>query len=668
MKKSIKKLLDFLFVALVMTSCDLNGLIGGNNTELFKKYEVAEKLVYREVASVDGNSLVDKTTYFEIINDEIYGYSEFSINQTNMSKEMKSIKEYIYGENIGFSYENSFEEINFKSDGIISFIGLDSMFISAKKKSINNNVISGQIDASICEGLVKSLLINTGNFKDNPSNFTFNSKIAYSIYINEQENIIELINLDLSSCAKLKDNIAEFKVSIELDLDTDVSEVIASNPYPTDKGNSDSSKEKNIKEKGLEFIKDCYEDVEYVNNDLYFYKNTIISPKLSFTYKSSNPSVIGDDGKYYEVDKDISVTITVTLLYLSKEYNTYSFSFKAIPVEHYNGELGTESNPLYKGRKEINNIEIYFIEMNQQYGDSIYIKAGDFDMLIDAGQVSDGGYVNDVLRRNVSDGKLECVIATHAHSDHIGGMMTALSTIKSITYAVDYGYQRSDYAVVDSVRNRFKQAEKYAPITDCIKSINGARKKIYIAKDFYITFLETGYYEEPSVDLNNNNNYNLTSVAFILTYKNQNYYFAGDLEKEGETNLVNKNEVYKVDLVKASHHGSSTSNSNKILNVLKPSAIVVSTALVDRGDEKSNAASQPHPNGKILSSMLSYSKVYVNFTTGTLKVTCDGNSNMVFSGEGPKAPYYLYGRAITGEENKEFRYTNYAQKYYSQYI
>ncbi len=670
MKKSIKSLFNFLFIALIMTSCDLNGLIGGNNAELFEKYETATELVCREISSVDGKSLVDKSTYFEVINDEIYGYSEYTINNTNISKEISNVKEYIDGEDICFSYNNSFAETKLESNSVINFIGLDSIFKSAKKKPISNSIISGQIDASNCIGLVKSFLMNTGNFKDNPSNFTFNSTISYSIFINEQDNSIELINLDLSSCAKLKNSsVSEFKTFIEFDLNTDVSGIIASNPYPTDKGNSDISKEKNIKEKGLEFIKDCYEDVRYVNNDLYFYTNTIVSPKLSFTYKSSNPNVIGDDGKYYEVDKDVAVTITVTLLYSSKEYNNYSFSFLAIPVVESSGELGTIANPLYKGRKEINNVEIHFIEMHQQYGDSVYIKAGDFDMLIDAGQVNDGGYVNDVLRRNVSDGKLECVIATHAHGDHIGGMLTALSTIKNITYAVDYGYQRSDYSVVQSVRNKFEQAEKYAPITDCINGLNGAKKVLYITKDFYITFLETGYYEEPSVIINNSDfNFNLTSVALILTFKNQNYYFAGDLETEAENRLVNNNQVFKVDLAKASHHGSSTSNSNNILKVLKPSAIVVTTALVKRGDEKNNAASQYHPNGNVLSRMLGYSKVYVNFTTGTLKVTCDGNNEMNFAGEGPVSPYYMYGSAVTGEENMEFRYTKYAQQYYRKYI
>ena len=96
--------------------------------------------------------------------------------------------------------------------------------------------------------------------------------------------------------------------------------------------------------------------------------------------------------------------------------------------------------------------------------------------------------------------------------------------------------------------------------------------------------------------------------------------------------------------------------------------MVVCTALIDRGSETKNASSQYHPNGKVLSRMLNYSKVYVNFTTGTLEVTCDGNNDMIARGMGLTSPYYLNKKAVTGEENLEFRYTKYAKQYYSQYI
>jgi len=667
MKKIFKQLIfmiSALFSAISVSSCEVS-----SNKEIFDKYFEMSEVSYHEVVSVNSSPLVNKYSSFEVINDVLYGYSKYDINKTVISNEITGVNEYLDGEYLCYIYGSKHSETKFNYSSIVDFLGFSNIFENSLKTKVKNNTISGSINASSCLGIVRSLLVNSGHFNDNPINFVYNSNINYVIYLDSTKSNISAISLDLTSIGKLKSSsVRQVSSMIEFDFSKDVSGIIASNPYPSEIGDSPEKKEKEIKEKGLAYIKDCYEDIEFVCDDLTFYTNTMVSAKLSFRYVSSNPNVIGHDGKYYDVNKDTSVTITVSLLYSLVEYDTYSFTFKAVPKIERSGELGSLSNPLYSGRKPINDLKVYFIEMHQQYGDAIYIQAGDFDMLIDAGQVNDGGYVNDVLRRHISDGRLECVVATHAHGDHIGGMLTALSTVKNITYAVDYGYQRSDYSVVSQVREKFQSAEKYAPITDCINGNNGARKVLYVSSDLYITFLDTGYYVSPNVDLIDGDVYNSTSVALIITYKNQNLFFAGDLESEGETSLVRNGEINQVDLAKASHHGSSTSNNNTILSALNPKIMVVCTALIDRGSETKNASSQYHPNGKVLSRMLNYSKVYVNFTTGTLEVTCDGNNDMIARGMGLTSPYYLNKKAVTGEENLEFRYTKYAKQYYSQYI
>ena len=68
-------------------------------------------------------------------------------------------------------------------------------------------------------------------------------------------------------------------------------------------------------------------------------------------------------------------------------------------------------------------IAIHFLELGNAYtGDCTYIKAGDTDILIDAGSRTSSiatisAYINDY----VTDGKLEYVIVTHAHQDHYAG-------------------------------------------------------------------------------------------------------------------------------------------------------------------------------------------------------------------------------------------------------
>ena len=65
------------------------------------------------------------------------------------------------------------------------------------------------------------------------------------------------------------------------------------------------------------------------------------------------------------------------------------------------------------------NIEVHFIDVGQ--GDSVFIRQGDFSMLIDAGENVYGQVVVDYLREEGIE-KLDYIIGTHPHSDHIGGL------------------------------------------------------------------------------------------------------------------------------------------------------------------------------------------------------------------------------------------------------
>lgn len=669
----MKKFFKFMLVPLLMvegllTSCNN---VNADTNIIINKYIESNSLSFTNSITVDSSLAVSKTSYFSYDNS-LKGYSLINRYGSKLFSREKEVKEYVEGSLIYYVENNVNDGIlkEYDSDNIASYVGLDSVFTNASKKSIRNNSIKGSIDSSLCFGILKSIIYDCGYYDENYENYSFKNTIDYTIYFNKSNDSIMSINLDITDVLKLKDSTITSASSNYVFSQEDVNVVLSNNPFPSLESNNNVDYSIVNKSKGIEYIKDCYSDIKYVCDDLYFYTNSIISPKLSFSYTSNKPDVISNTGKYSAVETDTEVTITVDLMYSSVKYSTYSFSFFAVPkTEDGEGKLGSISNPLYKGRKEINEVKINFIEMHQQYGDSIYIQAGDFDMLIDAGTSTDGGYVNDFLRRNVSDGRIEMLIATHAHSDHIGGMLTALSTFPNVSYAVDYGYEKSDYSLVSNVRNKFKQADNYYPITDCIDNINGASDTIYITNDFYITFLDTGYYQKPSKDYVGNDDYNanLTSVALLMTFKNQKYYFAGDLETSGENNIVNQ--VSKVSIAKASHHGSTTSNSKNLLSKLQPNISVISTALVDRGSTSSDAKNQTHPIGKALKTISTYSsKVYCNFTTGTLQITCDGNSKLDVKGLGLSSPYYMNGKAVSGEDNLEFKYTKYAKAYRSNFI
>ena len=76
--------------------------------------------------------------------------------------------------------------------------------------------------------------------------------------------------------------------------------------------------------------------------------------------------------------------------------------------EVINSDDGYNENIIY------DNFQIHFLELGNDYaGDSVYIKANNYDILIDAGSRGNSAeYINKYVKNYCNDGKLEYVIAT----------------------------------------------------------------------------------------------------------------------------------------------------------------------------------------------------------------------------------------------------------------
>ena len=81
--------------------------------------------------------------------------------------------------------------------------------------------------------------------------------------------------------------------------------------------------------------------------------------------------------------------------------------------------------------------------------------------------------------------------------------------------------------------------------------------------------LDSVFYFEAS-DTENNH-----SVCTMLHNGDDHFLFTGDLEKEGEESLVERNDLPEVTLYKAGHHGSKTSSTDKLLSVIRPKIVCV---------------------------------------------------------------------------------------------
>ena len=231
-------------------------------------------------------------------------------------------------------------------------------------------------------------------------------------------------------------------------------------------------------------------------------------------------------------------------------------------------------------------LSFHFMMLGNDYaGDCVYVKAGDNDILIDAG--SRANSVDDIqnyVDQYVTDGKFEYVIITHADQDHIAGFAAAESIFdlyecqtiidfnksnKSLT--TDSGGQ-SLYAKYLANRDEEIQAgaKRYSAL-DCYNNQNGASRVYNLTEDGNIRFevLYNYYYKNYSKDENN------YSVCVMFYHGDRQFLFTGDLEKEGEEYLAQKYEFTQVELYKAGHHGSKTSSNDCLLSEIQPKVCVV---------------------------------------------------------------------------------------------
>lgn len=225
-------------------------------------------------------------------------------------------------------------------------------------------------------------------------------------------------------------------------------------------------------------------------------------------------------------------------------------------------------------------LSIHFMELGNEYaGDSIYIKAGDTDILIDAGsRASSTDTTAAYIDEYCTDGVLEYVIATHADRDHIAGFAGSNSSPSMFDryeceVIIDFARTNStSQTYANYIEKRDAEvaagAVHYTAL-QCWNETDGAKRVFEVSDGIEMEILYNYFYENDSGDENN------YSVCLMFNQGDKHFLFTGDLEEEGEEYLVQYNELPKVELFKAGHHGSKTSSTDALLSVIKPEIVCV---------------------------------------------------------------------------------------------
>lgn len=210
-------------------------------------------------------------------------------------------------------------------------------------------------------------------------------------------------------------------------------------------------------------------------------------------------------------------------------------------------------------------LAVHYIDVGQ--GDSILITCNGEYMLIDAGENGNGNTVIDYIT-DLGITELDLVIATHAHSDHIGSMDEVLNAIPA--EEVWYPEYRHDTKTETNFLNAATNCGATIRQPDLGETYDLGGSTVTVLGPVKCDYSTDDHYSDP----------NDMSIIVMVQYGENKFLFTGDLEKtdHAEGDMVDYwgADKLKADVLKLGHHGSKTSTSYYFLRAVDPTYAVIS--------------------------------------------------------------------------------------------
>lgn len=246
---------------------------------------------------------------------------------------------------------------------------------------------------------------------------------------------------------------------------------------------------------------------------------------------------------------------------------------------------------------------VYFLDVGQGDCELIRLKSGE-NILIDSGTGETAEKLESYLKA-MKIKKIDYLIATHPHADHIGGM----------TQIVD-NFEIGKIYMPKIPDNQVPTTATYA---DLLEAIDRKGLKVTEAEGG-MTILDSGgekleIFAPTSAKYSGLNSY---SVVTKLTSGEKRFLFTGDAEADSEKEMIAEGYDLKCDVLKCGHHGSSTSTSAAFLKAVNPSAAVISCGVDnDYG----------HPSKQVVSRLQNAGvTIYRTDQMNTILIACDGKN------------------------------------------
>jgi competence protein ComEC len=259
----------------------------------------------------------------------------------------------------------------------------------------------------------------------------------------------------------------------------------------------------------------------------------------------------------------------------------------------------------------LDNLKVNFINVGE--GDCILIQAPKkYNILIDGGgtpqssfDIGDNIVIPYLRRKGIN--KINLLILTHPHLDHLEGLLPILRELK-VDMVLDSGF------ICD--------VPKYKEFLKIIKEKNipyhqtKSGDNYIFSKNMEMLVLNPPY----TSNIDNGSDFNNDSIVVKLYYKNANFMFTGDIERDAEKRLLSWGNILKTDILKVAHHGSSTSTTLQFLNKVDPIIAVISVGKNHFG----------HPAPKVIQRLKEKNvKIYRTDKNGTVIIKTDGTEYQI---------------------------------------
>ena len=239
-------------------------------------------------------------------------------------------------------------------------------------------------------------------------------------------------------------------------------------------------------------------------------------------------------------------------------------------------------------------LEVNYIDVGQ--ADNILVSNKNETMLIDAGNNENG---NDVVKFIKEKGitKINYLVGTHPHADHIGGLDDVINSDLEI-----------ENVYMPKIQTNTKTFE------DVLDALKNKNLKVTAPKKGDSFKIGDANCEIMTDSILDNDNLNLSSMVIKLNYGEKTFLFMGDAESENEKTIT----WPKVNVLKVGHHGSNTGSSQNFINQIKPEY-----AIIMAGKDNSYGL----PKQKILDRLTKIgAKIFRTDELGTITVVTDGKT------------------------------------------